>query len=264
MNPFSILKATGLSRSALTVAIVLSLAGCATTHGNKEVGNTGRAEKAIPNASTTQNAVDGSEPANINVDTLFFESNGSPASQTAGDVDQTKPEAVSLKSAARTSNSANASTTPLAVNEPVTLNAKPETRVPYVFVAAEQGRNTVHLPGMTFSVDVAIDTDANLYCYLLDENQRVTQFFPNRLQEDPSVEAGTRMQFPGKFPFEFFASKTSQAETITCIAATQSVGVIPLKNLPVASDVEQIHQTFAAVAGPDVVFGVGVYAVNFK
>jgi len=241
MNPISIHKTTGLSRSALMVVFALSLTGCATTlSGDEEVVSAAQAQPVGTTASATQNAIDDSEKVRGSIDSLFFESNPLPVSGTAGNT--------KLNAAKESKNA----------------NANPGLRVPYVFVAGEQGRNTVHSPGSTFSVDVAIDSDANLYCYLLDENQRVTQFFPNRLQEDPSVEAGTRMQFPGKFPFEFFASRTSKVETITCIAATQSVGVVPLKSLPVASDVEQIHQTFAAVAGPDVKFGVGVYAVNFK
>ena len=141
---------------------------------------------------------------------------------------------------------------------------KQEVNVPHVYVAGQQGRNTIHTPGAAFSVDVAVDTSANLYCYLLDENQRVTQFFPNPLQQDSSIQAGTRMQFPGKFPFELIASRTGQAETITCIASSKSAGAVPLKDLPLAGSVQQIHRSFADVVGPDAVFGIGTYDVSFK
>lgn len=137
-------------------------------------------------------------------------------------------------------------------------------QVPFVYIGGMQGKNTVHTRGQPFAIDVAIDQDAYLYCYLLDERGRVNQFFPNPVQTNPAVAAGTRLKFPGSLPFRFIASPTGGQESIACFAAKQPVGTEPLKTLAVAKSTEEIHSAFRQKAGPGVGVGVGVYDVQVQ
>lgn len=134
--------------------------------------------------------------------------------------------------------------------------------LPFVHVAGVQGKDSIHRRGQPFEIDVAVDQDTNLYCYLLDENRRVNQFFPNLAQPDPSVKAGTRMQFPGRLPFRFVASPRGAVESVACFATPTAVGAEPLKSLPIARNTDEVKAAFRQVGGPRT--GVGVYDVKIQ
>ena len=118
----------------------------------------------------------------------------------------------------------------------------------------------LHSRGQAFQIDVAIDKDSYLYCYLLDENRKVNQFFPNPARPDASVSAGTRIKFPGNFGFRLVASPRGSKESIACYAATQPLGGEPLKNLSAADNTDQLSASFRRIAGPNL--GIGVYDVQ--
>jgi hypothetical protein len=124
------------------------------------------------------------------------------------------------------------------------------------------GRSAAFRRGQPFEIDVAVDQDANLYCFLLDENRRVNQFFPNPAQPDPAVRRGTRLQFPGNLPFRFVASPRGAAESIACFATTNVVGAEPLRALPQARNTDEIKAAFMQVGGSRT--GVGVYDVKIQ
>jgi hypothetical protein len=134
--------------------------------------------------------------------------------------------------------------------------------IPFVYVAGVQGKNSVHRRGQPFEIDVAVDQDANLYCYLLDENRHVNQFFPNPAQPNPLVKGGTRMQFPGQLPFRFVASPRGAQESIACFATTASLGPEPLKTVPAARSTDELTNMFRQLGGPKT--GVGVYDVKIQ
>ncbi|MEZ5739508.1 MAG: DUF4384 domain-containing protein [Burkholderiaceae bacterium] len=100
---------------------------------------------------------------------------------------------------------------------------------PLVFVQSNRGPNAVYRGGQPYAVDVAVDSDTFLYCYLVDENRRINQFFPNPVQTEPSVKAGTRIQFPGNLPFTFVASASAAQETVACFASPKNLGESPLQ-----------------------------------
>ncbi|MEZ5657466.1 MAG: DUF4384 domain-containing protein [Burkholderiaceae bacterium] len=135
-------------------------------------------------------------------------------------------------------------------------------RLPLVYVGGEQGPNTSYKRGQPFKVDVAVDSDSYLYCYLLDERRQVNQFFPNPVQSNPAVPGGTRLQFPGDLPFTFVASPTGARESIACFAALQPLGNAPLEAVSSVGSTDELTSAFRNVAGPG--FGVGVYDVNVQ
>lgn len=129
----------------------------------------------------------------------------------------------------------------------------------FVYVTGAQGPQTVHRPGQPFSVDVTVDQDTNLYCYLIDENQILNQFFPNALQPQPNVKAGTRMQFPGSFPFQFVTSPRGVTESIACFGTPTALGAEPLAGVRSVPGTDALTSAFSRVAGSNI--GIGVYDV---
>ncbi len=129
----------------------------------------------------------------------------------------------------------------------------------FVYVSGMQGPQTVHRPGQPFSVDVAVDKDTNLYCYLVDENKVLNQFFPNALQPQPLVRAGTRMQFPGNFPFNLVTSRRGITESVACYGSPKPLGAEPLKGLKTVPNTEALTAAFSRAAGTNI--GSGVYDV---
>lgn len=138
--------------------------------------------------------------------------------------------------------------------------AQAAAKTPFVYVAGAQGPNTIHRRGQPFSVDVTVDADTNLYCYILDENKMVHQFFPNAMQPQPLVKAGSRMQFPGRFPFKLITSPRGIQESIACYGSQTALGADPLNGLKSAPDTDALTSAFSRAAGNN--FGIGVYDVN--
>lgn len=172
-----------------------------------------------------------------------------PATDTGVQVASVQPQPLTT-APANTTNTAMATAAP---------SANP---TPFVYIANTHGKNVAHSRGQPYQVDVAIDKDAYLYCYLLDENRRVNQFFPNPAQPNAAVSAGTRIKFPGDFPFRLVASPRGSKESIACFAALKPLGGEPLKALPAVENTDQLSASFRRIAGPNV--GVGVYDVQIQ
>ena len=175
--------------------------------------------------------------------------NGSPAPGTG---------VVAIPVAAKSAGAAASLASPDSATTPV----PPPGELPFVYVSGVLGRDSIHRRGQPFEIDVAVDQDSNLYCFLLDENRRVNQFFPNPAQPDPRVRGGTRMQFPGQLPFRFVASARGEIESIACFATAKPLGAEPLKNLPTARNTSDLKSAFIQVGGPRT--GVGVYDVKIQ
>ena len=107
--------------------------------------------------------------------------------------------------------------------------------------------------------DVAVDGDTYLYCYIIDENRAVHQFFPNAMQPQPLVKGGSRMEFPGKFPFRLVTSPRGVTESIACYGSPVALGSEPLSGLKSVPDADALTSAFARAAGTN--FGKGVYDV---
>ncbi len=91
-------------------------------------------------------------------------------------------------------------------------------------IQSAKGAQAMFKRGEAVEVEVTVANRGFLYCYLIDENRAVTQFFPNPAQPSAAMAAGTRIQFPGKFPFQLLASSKGATETIACYASAQDLG----------------------------------------
>jgi hypothetical protein len=98
--------------------------------------------------------------------------------------------------------------------------------------------------------------DAFVYCYLQDENRKVTRFFPNRFQRDARVPGGSTLQLPGAMRFEIAMNPRGVPETVACFATETDV----LPRLPSSVDagdlaplaldsLDQVHGAFVQASG---------------
>lgn len=128
-------------------------------------------------------------------------------------------------------------------------------------VQGTKGPQYVYKRGESLDVDVAVSNQGFLYCFLLDENRTVSQFFPNPVQPSAAVTPGTRMLFPGRFPFQFLASSKGSTETVACFTTAKDLGAnvtLPgsVKDLPA------LQQLMAQRGGAGT--EVGVFDVKVK
>jgi hypothetical protein len=152
---------------------------------------------------------------------------------------------------------------PQAADQPApTQQGGPPGAAPAVVVQSNRGATHVYKRGEQFQVDVAIDRDSFLYCYLLDENRKVNQFFPNPAQVNPAVRGGSRMSFPGSLPFRFVVSPKGVSESVACFGSVVSLGQQPLASVSSARDVDDLAAAFRRLAGPR--FGMGRYDVKVQ
>jgi peptidoglycan hydrolase-like protein with peptidoglycan-binding domain len=150
----------------------------------------------------------------------------------------------------------------LAAQAPKAAPAADPSPLPTVTVRNPLGATHVHRRGEAFSVDVEIDRDGFLYCYLLDEHRKVNPFFPNPISTDPAVRAGTRLRFPGNLPFRFVANAQGVTETVTCFAVPASAGTQPLAGFTQARDVNALAAAFQRAVGAR--FAIGSYDVRIQ
>jgi peptidoglycan hydrolase-like protein with peptidoglycan-binding domain len=122
-------------------------------------------------------------------------------------------------------------------------------------VQGTKGPQYSYKRGEPLDVDVAVFSQGFLYCFLLDENRTVSQFFPNPVQPSGAVTPGTRMLFPGRFPFQFLASAKGATETVACFTTAKDLG--PNITLPNSvKDVPSLQQAVAQRAGAGTEMGV--------
>jgi hypothetical protein len=122
-----------------------------------------------------------------------------------------------------------------------------------VAIAAKSGS---YLAGESVHLTVRPERDANVYCYLRDDQDRVLRFFPNRFAPESRVPAARPLDLPGKMRFQLLASEKGLAESVACFAIDRDVSrELPLTvvgtdfdRLPVAT-LEEVRAAFASVAG---------------
>ncbi|MEO5698761.1 MAG: DUF4384 domain-containing protein [Burkholderiaceae bacterium] len=93
--------------------------------------------------------------------------------------------------------------------------------------------------------------DAHVYCYLKDENAKITRFFPNRFVRDSLVPASRPLAIPGTMRFQLLMNERGVPETVACFATSRDVaGELPQNVLgtdfdPLAvGSLEQIRRAF--------------------
>lgn len=128
-----------------------------------------------------------------------------------------------------------------------------------VMVQGTKGPAYLYKRGESLDVEVMVANRGFLYCFLIDDNRAVSQFFPNPVQRSAAVAAGTRMMFPGTFPFTILASAKGVTETVLCANAPQDLGTtVPLA--PTVRDAAALRQAISQRAGAPV--DVGVFDVK--
>ena len=143
---------------------------------------------------------------------------------------------------------------------PVAALARPTPAAPAAepmrLLLATQNGQTSFASGESISLTLRPNRDAYVYCYLLDEQAKVTRFFPNRFTRDPMVSAAQALQLPGRMRFQLAIKSRGAHESIACFATpkdvmarlSDSVVGIDFEPLPVSS-LEQVRAAFVAAAG---------------
>ena len=127
---------------------------------------------------------------------------------------------------------------------------------PLALKVATTNRAGRYARGEAVQLTVAPSRQAHVYCFLQDENQRISRFFPNRFQRDSRVDPAQGVQLPGAMRFEIRMNSRGVPETVSCFATERDVlAQLPqglnggdFSPLPVAS-LEQLRGAFAHAAG---------------
>ncbi len=127
---------------------------------------------------------------------------------------------------------------------------------PLGLTLATSNRNNAFAKGEPIHLLVKATRDAYVYCYLQDENAKLTRFFPNRFAKEALVAAGRSLSLPGTQRFQLTMNDKGAKETIACLATPRDV----LKDLPAnvvgvdfeplpLSSIDQIRAAFAKATG---------------
>jgi hypothetical protein len=141
-----------------------------------------------------------------------------------------------------------------AADPPATALAVAPRPVPLDLRIASANGGAGFTRGQPVRLDVRPSRDAHVYCFLQDEQRRITRFFPNRFQRDSRVSARAGVQLPGAMRFEITLNPQGVTETVACFGTDQDVlAALPRElsgadfaALPVGS-LDQLRQAFLAV-----------------
>jgi hypothetical protein len=98
--------------------------------------------------------------------------------------------------------------------------------------------------------------EANVYCFLHDDEGRILRFFPNRFQRDSRVAAEAGVRLPGTDQFRLVMNSRGVTETVACFATEKDVlidlpshlnqaDLVPLQ----AASLDQVRAAFINVSG---------------
>jgi hypothetical protein len=130
---------------------------------------------------------------------------------------------------------------------------------PLKLALSTSNNQTAFDKGEAISLLVKPTRDAFVYCYLQDENAKITRFFPNRFAKDALVPSARPLSLPGTMRFALTMNDKGVKETIACLATQRDV----LKDLPanvVGTDfaplplgsLDQIRAAFSQASGTNV------------
>jgi hypothetical protein len=118
---------------------------------------------------------------------------------------------------------------------------------------AAAGGSGPYPAGALVQLAIRPNRDAQVYCWLRDENAQIQRIFPNRFARDALVDAMSTLELPGPQRFQIVANSKGVRETVACWAAERDV----LADLPPAvtgtdfaplpvESLDQIGSAFAA------------------
>ena len=95
-------------------------------------------------------------------------------------------------------------------------------------VLASTGNRTHFARAEPIALTVQPSRDAHVYCYLQDENAKITRFFPNRFIRDSLVSASRPLEIPGAMRFQLVMNDRGVQENVACFAPDRDVaGELP-------------------------------------
>ena len=120
--------------------------------------------------------------------------------------------------------------------------------------------NAAYRAGEPFFVGVISPHDGYLYCYLVDDQQRISQFFPAPAQPFARVSSGAlTVVNPGS---PFVARSSGRREEVACFSSPKDLGRQPLDVLAINGGLDALKAKFAiAVSGA---YAMGVFNVTVE
>ncbi len=109
--------------------------------------------------------------------------------------------------------------------------------------------------GEPVSLSIQPSREANVYCFLHDDEGRILRFFPNRFQRDSRVAPDAGLRLPGTDQFRLVMNPRGVTETVACFATEKDVlidlpshlnqgDLVPLR----ASSLDQVRAAFINVS----------------
>jgi hypothetical protein len=135
--------------------------------------------------------------------------------------------------------------------------ARPSVHPATLEVREAQGGKRWHARGEPYALEVQTPTDGYLYCWLVDDRQRVAQFFPNPSVRNAHVSAAEVQAFPGDYGFSLLASARGKRESVACGLSSRDLGYAPLaKRMHSVHSINDLRMAFQHFALPRSRFGV--------
>jgi peptidoglycan hydrolase-like protein with peptidoglycan-binding domain len=154
-----------------------------------------------------------------------------------------------------------AATTPLAPAPAAAQSAAaaapaPAPRGPLALQISAQNNARKFSGGEVVRLNIKPSRDAHVYCFLQDEKQQISRFFPNRFRRDSHIAASQGLQLPGAMRFEIRMNPRGVQETVSCFATERDVmadlpaalSASDFEPLPVGS-LEVVRDVFINVSG---------------
>jgi hypothetical protein len=142
--------------------------------------------------------------------------------------------------------------------KPIARPAPAVARIP--IEGSRPANNAAYRAGEPFFVGVISPRDGYLYCYLVDDQQRVSQFYPAPAQPLARVSGGTLTVVNSESPL--LAGRLGRREEVACFSSPKDLGRQPLDVWGIAGGLDALKSRFAtAVSGT---YAMGVFDVKVQ
>jgi Domain of unknown function (DUF4384) len=123
------------------------------------------------------------------------------------------------------------------------------------FTAPVAANTTKLAAGEPIALVLQPQADKHVYCYLQDENARITRFYPNRFAKDSLIASVKPVALPGPMRFALTMNGKGKPETVACFATPRDVSPqlppsvvgVDFEPLPVAS-LDQLRGAFSVAS----------------
>jgi hypothetical protein len=131
---------------------------------------------------------------------------------------------------------------------------------PMPIEGSRPANNAAYRAGEPFFVGVITPRDGYLYCYLVDEQKRITQFYPTPTQSGARLSSGTLTVVNSDSPL--LAGRPERKEKVACFASAKDLGRQPLDTEVIGGGLDGLKTRFAiAVSGA---YAMGVLDVKVQ